>query len=708
MSFERLSPALQYQIVNALGFQSLRPVQNHAIPPIMDGANCVILAPTAGGKTEAAFFPLLSMMDSEDWRATSVIYVSPIRALINNQAPRIERYAGLIGRRSALRHGDVTQRDRSAYLREPTDFLLTTPESLEVMLMSSKVPSRELFRGLQAVVIDEIHAFVGDDRGGHLAAVLERLSRFAGRDLQRIGLSATVGNPDEILGWMAGSSERPGQVVNPGGGGPPELTVDYVGNLNNAARVVAQLHRGKKRLVFVDSRRKVEALGQSLRELGVETFLLHSSLSRAERTATEKAFSRGSNRVIVSTSALELGVDIGDLDHVLQIDAPSTVAGFIQRLGRTGRREGTQANCTFLATKEPALIQAAAIVELYEQGYVEPVRPVTKAAHLLAHQLIALAFQQGSVLSTGWFPWVGAATPFADFTPEERDELVAHMLEEKIIVKVDARYWLGQRGHQLYGHKNFMELYSVFSTPMSLTVEWAGTEIGTLEASFVAQHEIPGLTFTLAGQGWIAQALNWRKGVLYVEPMDEGILPRWRGTPRLLERRLCETIRALLVGDHVSPTWTERARNVFEEARVAYGFLNPEGMTLVPHKDGGATLWTFAGGRANNLLARCVEEELHDQVSANNLSLRLPASINSLYDVTAALDRLRAADRPTDEDAARLASGCTRVRLSKFQPCLPPRMEQNFLARSLTDPAEARATLNAPVTMVTREAMEEE
>ena len=700
-AFDRLSPALQYQIVNALGFNGLRPVQEHAVPAILDGKNCVVLAPTAGGKTEAAFFPLLSRMDTEQWAPTSVVYVSPIRALINNQAARVERYAGLLARRSALRHGDVSQADRKAFIRNPADILLTTPESLEVMLMSARVPAAEIFRGLQAVVIDEIHAFVGDDRGSHLAAVLERLSRVAGRDIQRIGLSATVGNPEAILKWIAGSSQRDGEVVDPGGGGhAPELALDYVGTLDNAAKVVSQLHRGKKRLVFVDSRRNVEALGKTLRELGTETFLLHSSLSQDERQRTESAFAEGSNRVIVSTSALELGVDIGDLDHVLQIDAPSTVAGFMQRLGRTGRRPGTVANCTFLATSPPALIQAAALIRLYRQGYVEPVGTPGNAAHILAHQVMALSFQQGSIPAAGWFGWLDGASAFADLTAEDRSEVVQHMLENGILAESAARYAMGPRGEKLYGRHNFMELYAVFSTPSILAVMWGGTEVGTLESGFVFQQEIPGLTFTLAGRSWHAKSVDWRRRRLFVEPAAQGKVPKWRGRPKLVGRALCQSLREVVTSEDHDPEWTRRASEAIDGAREGFGFVPTEGVPVVGHEDGSISIWTFAGGRANNLLARCLTSELGHDVSVTNISLKVNPVDDGLVAVTSAMERLRDAGRPNQADADRVAEDCARVKLSKFQPCLPPRLEARFLADELTSPEEARAVLAETVVRV--------
>src|SRR5690606_787753 len=157
------------------------------------GMNCVVLAPTAGGKTEAAFFPMLSHMIDAAWSPVSVLYLSPIKALLNNQEARVQRFAGLLSRRAFKWHGDVGPSQRKAFLRDPADIMLTTPESLEAMMMSSRVPARELFSGLQAVIIDEVHAFAADDRGAHLSAVLARLTRSCDRDPQPIGLSATVG-----------------------------------------------------------------------------------------------------------------------------------------------------------------------------------------------------------------------------------------------------------------------------------------------------------------------------------------------------------------------------------------------------------------------------------------------------------------------------------------------------------------------------------
>src|SRR5215469_1259931 len=213
----RLHPVIVHHLVNSLGWTSLRSLQEEAVAPVLDGKDVLLLAPTAGGKTEAAVFPVLTAMEGQRWEGLSVLYVCPLKALLNNLLPRLEGYVSWLGRKVALWHGDTTASARRSILATPPDLLLTTPESLESMLVSPNVDHRRLFAGLRAVVVDEVHAFGGDDRGWHLLAVLERLARLASRPIQRIGLSATVGNPDELLRWLQGSAARtrPGMVVAP-------------------------------------------------------------------------------------------------------------------------------------------------------------------------------------------------------------------------------------------------------------------------------------------------------------------------------------------------------------------------------------------------------------------------------------------------------------------------------------------------------------
>ena len=503
--FERLHPSLQHHIVNSLQWPGLRPLQNDAIAPVLAGDHGIFLAPTAGGKTEAATFPILTRMVAEQWRPLSVLYLAPLRALLNNLLPRLELYGSFVGRRVGLWHGDTSPTQRTRMMAEPPDLLLTTPESLEAMLISRRVNERWLFPNLQAVVVDEVHAFAASDRGWHLLAVLERLSRLAGRDLQRIGLSATVGNPDELLGWLRGSSTKPGRVVNPAAEAlaEPEVTLDHVGSLDNAATVIDRLHRGEKRLVFVDSRRRVEELAVALQAKGTTTFVSHGSLGQQERRRSEQAFAEASNCVIVATSTLELGIDVGDLDRVIQIDSPSTVAGFLQRIGRTGRRPGASRNALFLATSPEALLTAAGLLRLWATGYVEAARPPEFPVHLLVQQLLALTLQEADegLGAATWARWLGEPPVFGDEVMGRQGELLRHLLTHDWLHDDGGLISPGQRAEQTLGRRHFLELTSAFVADPLIRIRHGRTEIGQVPdlaiMSALANRPVkPGWAFT--------------------------------------------------------------------------------------------------------------------------------------------------------------------------------------------------------------------
>jgi ATP-dependent Lhr-like helicase len=214
-AFSRFDPLLQEKIVHRLGWNSLRPVQEMASDAILDGNNCVILAPTAGGKTEASMFPVLSGCLTHQELGMRTLYICPTRALINNQAHRLEEYTSMLGLGAFKWHGDVLPARKKKFLKAPCEVLITTPESLEVMLVSGNVPTAKLFKHLKYVIIDEVHALAACDRGNHLISVLERIRAYSDHDFQRIGLSATVGNPDQILEWLQGSSENPNKIIDP-------------------------------------------------------------------------------------------------------------------------------------------------------------------------------------------------------------------------------------------------------------------------------------------------------------------------------------------------------------------------------------------------------------------------------------------------------------------------------------------------------------
>lgn len=687
-AFDRLHPAVQYHVANGLGWAALRPVQELTIDAVLAGTNAVVLAPTAGGKTEAAFLPLLSETVRQDWPAPSVLYLSPIKALLNNQLDRLSRLYGLVGRRAAVWHGDVARSAKDRALADPPDCLLTTPESVEGMLVSPTVP-RGLWANLRAVVVDEAHAFAGDDRGWHLLALVQRLQKLAGRDLQRVGLSATVGNPDEVLEWLSAGSARPRRLVRPPAepGPAPDVTLDHVGSLENAVRVVAALHRGEKRLVFCDSRSRVERVATGLREAGVRTFVTHSSLSADERRRAEAAFASDRDCVIVATSTLELGIDVGDLDRVVQIDAPRTVSSFLQRMGRTGRRPGASRNCLVLATTDDALLRGAAVLRLWAAGHVEPAVPPPLPLHVLAQQVMALALQERGLVRGTWQDWIGAVPAFAPpALPDDLAAAVLAALHARELVWDDAGVvCVGRAGDEAYGRRNFVDLCAVFAAPPEFAVFCGSEELGSVHESTFLDRGAGPAVLLLAGRNWRVKWVDWRRRRAYVEPGDAGGRSRWRGEGQPLSRAICRAVHEVLTAADEQPFWSRRARAGLAAARAEYDFLEP-GTTVLTGRGGEYAWWTFAGGRANRVLAAAVSVLTSTPARGDNFAVHFSAPAPA--DV---VGRVRAASPPPPDPDPAAARGL------KFADCLGDDLSATVLRGRLADPTAVQEVVEVPL-----------
>ena len=694
--FDQLHPSIQHHAVNTLGWPRLRPLQEESIAPIMSGVHSMLLAPTAGGKTEAAVFPVLSQMAAEDWRPLSVLYLAPLRALLNNLLPRLESYGAFVGRRVGLWHGDTTQGERARLIADPPDVLLTTPESLEAMLISRRVNQEWLFPNLQTVIIDEVHAFAAADRGWHLLTVLERLTRLTGRDIQRIGLSATVGNPSELLSWFCGSSALPRQVINPPADvlAEPEVTLDYVGSLNNAATVISRLHRGEKRLVFVDSRRRVEELAVTLRSLGTTTYVSHGSLGRDERHRSEQAFAEASDCVIVATSTLELGIDVGDLDRVIQIDSPSTVAGFLQRIGRTGRRSGSSRNALFLATSRDALLTSAGLLRLWSTDYVEPARAPVLPAHLIAQQLLSLTLQEADrgLGRATWREWLGKPPVLGEEAMSYADDLLHHLETNEWLHEDTGILSPGASAEKTVGRRNFLELTSVFVAEPLVSIRQGRTEIGqvpdvAITAAFSTKGAPPAIL--LAGRTWKINNIDWKRRIAHVEPVEQKASVRFPGIAQPLSYELSQAIAAVLDDASLEPVkLTRRADEALVELRSHLRGAKA-GRTLLVHAEEGTRWYTFAGLRANLEFAARLAS-LRSQVSQrDNLFIGFGGGVEP--------GQLRAAiERPTPkEELARLVVDVSGA--LKFQSILPEPLVEEILIRRLQDPASVQQTMNAPM-----------
>lgn len=604
--FERLHPAVQHHVVNTLGWRGLRPHQEAAITPILAGQHVLVQAPTAGGKTESAVLPLLSRMLEERWSRPSVLYLCPIKALLNNLETRLSMLAGMVGRTVGVWHGDVGQSARKRMLRERPDILLATPESVEVMLVSRSVDHRSFFAGLRAVVVDEVHAFAGDDRGWHLLALLERVSAVAKEPVQRIALSATLANPDHLLTWLTGGRDEPKTVIR-GAAAPvePDIQIDYVGSLENAATVISRLHRGEKRLVFCDSRRQVEELGQLLRSHGTRTFVSHSSLGVDERREAGAAFAQGTDCVIVATSTLELGIDVGDLDRVIQIDAPATVAGFLQRLGRTGRRPGSQRNCLFLTTETDGLLRACGLVRLWSAGFVEPVEPPALPYPVFAQQILATVLQESvgidlATLRERLTVWCRTA----GIDEADVDVEIQFLLSRDVLFLDGSIVGISVEGERRYGAKHYLELFSVFNTPPLVTVYHGLHEVGQVHPTSFKRSKDEPVLLTLAGRGWKVSHLDLERRRAWVEPADLRGRSRWLGSGPPMSYEMAQAVRGVLIDELDESHLTKRARESMAAVRAELAWVaTAQTVLVIDNGTDRSRWWSFAGDRYNALIA---------------------------------------------------------------------------------------------------------
>lgn len=400
------------------------------------------------------------------------------------------------------------------------------------------------------------------------------------------------------------------------------MQLDYVGSVANAAKVVAALHRGEKRLVFCDSRQIVEELGHCLRELGVTTFLSHASLSVDERRRSEEAFAQERNCVIVATSTLELGIDVGDLDRVVQINAPATVASFLQRIGRTGRRPGAVRNCLFLALNDDALLQAAGLLLLWGRGWVEPVIPPPEPRHIVAQQVLALCLQEHRVGDRLWPEWWNGLGPFGTGA----EPIVRHLIEQGYLDSDSGMLFIGPEAERRFGFRHFMEMTSVFLADPQFTVLWGRKEIGRTDPALLSEEVEGPRLLLLAGRTWRVTYIDWRRRRCFVEPSDGRGRARWNssGALRGLSFELVRAMRSVLLGDDPPVGLSQRAKDRLAVLREdAVDTVHPGGTVLERDQHGDVRWWTWAGFRTNATLAATLTGIADEGQRVDDLCVRL-------------------------------------------------------------------------------------
>lgn len=612
-NFELLHPKIRKWIWEA-GWSELRDAQEHAIPVILEGERDVLIAAsTASGKTEAAFLPILTALLREE-KQSAVLYISPLKALINDQWGRLEGLCEQLDIPVTPWHGDVSDTRKKGFLKVPEGVLLITPESLEALLMNRGQGLSGLFGGLRYIVIDELHAFVGSERGRQLQSLMHRVETAVKRSIPRIGLSATLGDmhlADEFLRAGGGAtlinsreaSQELRVLVKGYLSQPPVLSDKEIQSLENSGETVAledrvngadrsigehlyKTLRGANHLIFPNSRKQVEVFADLLRERceqdGVpnEFWPHHGSLSKEIREDTEAALkSRARPTTAVCTTTLELGIDIGTVQSIAQIGAAPSVASLRQRLGRSGRRKGEAAILrAYLVEKEITpqtplasqlrheLVMTIAQIRLLIDGWYEPPRPEGLHLSTLVQQLLSSLAQYGGLTAKDAWNLLCACGPFKNLTPQEFADLLRGLAEREVLIQ-DPRGLLlhGPLGERLIGHYSF---FAAFATDEEFRLVSGSRTLGSMPVS--RPLEI-GSYVIFAGRRWRVQNVDVSKKLIEVTADHAGRAPDFDGMDNsMVHDRVREEMRRVLASSEDISFLDKQAHLLLREARETF------------------------------------------------------------------------------------------------------------------------------------------
>ena len=619
--FNSLHPTLQELLLTGLGWDDLRPVQVETYISVTGGADTLVLAPTAGGKTESAFFPVIDAILKNPSEGLSAIYISPLKALINDQLDRILSLSTRAGLGTAVQHGDISSKDRFDFTGpEHVDILLTTPESLEVLLSDHR--SRNAFREVRFIIIDEIHAFMESDRGVHLQCLMDRLDLLGKKKVTRIGLSATVGNPEELLAWFSGPERKKHLVSIPSPPAKKQFTFVVEKDFSRQVHEIARSVSGKKALVFTDSRSNAERLVVPLRDELPSVFLHHSSVSPEDREAAELSFEQEGGTCVVCTSTMELGIDIGELDLVVQYGAPRSVSSFLQRLGRTGRR-GKPARMVFIVTNTCDLLTAVSVIEAAMSNMVEILRPFSCPYHVLIQQLFLLLKGKGVMSLPSIIGSLRALKPFKEMSAHHFSAILEFLVAENYLACSGDLYMVGTKAELELGRSNWLSLISVIRDAGGfLAVLPDGTVIGTLDPRFVAGD--PGKTFSFTGKTWrLLHRDDQHKRVLIEPASSKGDVKRpfWSGGGggSYASSLVCQSVAAVLArGSPLLPLPAEQKDMIELVIRMLPDDFSPGKIHIrtEPELSGySVVVSTFLGTRTNQVLARFIRNRVEGKHS---------------------------------------------------------------------------------------------
>ncbi len=632
-ALDLLDPRIRQTIADR-GFEGLSEAQELAVPEVVAGRHILLIAPTGTGKTESAMLPVFHGLLRGTSGGFSAIYVTPLRALNRDILARMEWWCGQLGLTVGVRHGDTTQAERRKQALHPPDLLITTPESLQAIFMGKTL--RKHLKGVKYVVVDEIHELAGSKRGAQLSVALERIRTYAG-EFQRIGLSATVGNPDEVARFLCGP--RPFSVVQVPVAKALALKVVYAGEQFDAqAKCVERaLDPSGSNLVFTNTRVTAEALGHALFKRG-DIEVHHGSLSREVRIDAEERFKKGEISTLIATSSMELGIDIGHVEHVIQFGSPREVARLVQRVGRAGHRLEAVSHGTVLATGFDDLLESGVIVRRAKAGDVEPVRIPYGAADVLANQVAALLVEHGEIETAQVRAILAGSAVFPD-ADALLDEVVAEMEGHRLVRREGTRIITTARARR-YLMANLSMIHDERKVPVFDLA--SRRTVGTLDESFVVGMIHPGSVFITKGQLW--RVLDTEEGRITVEPAKraKGELPSWEGeqipVPYAVAQEVGALRRTRRFGDYIENRRAIRYAEGFLEGMDRDRAIIPSDRTVtLENAEEGVVCNVCAGHRANEVLARVLSLLLSArygttvglEVDAYRCLLRLPKSLRA-------------------------------------------------------------------------------
>ncbi len=620
--FSRMAPLVQDYIYTH-GWQDLHTVQKEAANIIFHSTDhLLICSSTASGKTEAAFFPIISEMINDPPESFGALYIAPLKSLINDQFERLNELLSMSEIPLYHWHGDVSSSHKAKALKEPRGILQITPESLESMLINRQNDLPRLFGDLRYIIIDEIHSLMGSDRGRQISCQLARLDRLLICKPRRIGLSATISDKEAAAQWLAAGSGRPARFTQSGEERPTwrlgieqffiqsdgitdgaegvEIVRDkplfFEENLPCSTRApkvekvrtdpgyeyIYRCTKNKSCLVFSNSREETEAVTAALRQLAEEKgeddrFLIHhGNLSAALREETERLLKNenGIKYTACATVTMELGIDIGQLERVVQVGAPNTVSSFLQRLGRSGRRNVPPEMMTVIREEEPlsgaplpqllpyGLLQSIAVIQLYlEENFIEGPQPKSTPLSLLFQETLSVLAASGEFSPAALAGRILTLPPFTETDKNDYRELLRFMLGGDYIERTEeGGLIVGTEGERLTSSFKF---YASFKDSEDFTVRWVSDEIGT-----VSSAPPPGERFALAGRVWEVEETDMKRRLIYVHPVKGRMEISWPGDYGEIHTRILERMWQVLKEDNGYPYLKPQAQQRLQNARI--------------------------------------------------------------------------------------------------------------------------------------------